>query len=345
MKNIFIIFIFFSFINGHFYNFLLENSFRKINFRGNSLNLKEITIFKQELFFQSNCIYIRTVSQNINMKDCLISMISSESGGAIYISGGYNLNINDTTFFDCFSLRDGGAIWFQNGLNPQLFRICALYCRTSSEYNFQFSYFSTIYSQVFDLISISKCNNNTIGYTTLTIQSENQNLFNSNISYNNNIRISGIYFYNPVNMLNNFCTFYNNTVRDYWCIYLQFNTVTISKSNIILNNTNYGVVFVTNSGNYILNECFFDKNKDILLFVDSGTLELINCYYLTGSFSTSGLVSNTLIHSITHIYQHSTYFTYYCSINNISSIFSKRNNQKSPIYILLFFFLNFSIKL
>ena len=47
-------------------------------------------------------------------------------------------------------------------------------------------------------------------------------------------------------MFSNYCTFYNNSVSSYSCIYLVGKSGTISKSNIILNNspTNYGLVYV-----------------------------------------------------------------------------------------------------
>ena len=53
-------------------------------------------------------------------------------------------------------------------------------------------------------------------------------------------------------MFSNYCTFYNYSVGDYICIYLNSFTDTISKSNIILNNSHTnGVIYVTCSGNNI----------------------------------------------------------------------------------------------
>ena len=103
---------------------------------------------------------------------------------------------------------------------------------------------------------------------------------------------------------------------NYWCIYLYGNSGTISKSNIILNNspTNYGVVTLW-VGNYILKECIFDQNKNNLIFINSGsTLELNNCYYLTGSYHSS------LFNTSTNYYLHSIYFSYYCSYSNVDII-------------------------
>ena len=95
-------------------------------------------------------------------------------------------------------------------------------------------------------------------------------------------------------MFSYYCTFYNITIINYWCIYLNGNSGTVSKSNIFNNSpTNYGIVTVS-SGNYILNECIFDQNKDNLIFIESGTLLYDDCY----------------ININTNYYLHSIYFTY-----------------------------------
>ena len=205
------------------------------------------------------------------MNNCLIKDISSSgNGGAIFINTSKSLIINETTFYNCLSINgNGGAIYFYNGLNINLFKICAVGCKNT---NYQFAYLQTTYNQILDLITIYNCSNLN-GYRTLIIYNGNQNISNINISYNNNIYISGIYYINPTSMFSNYCTFYNNTVSSDRCIYLQGNSGTISKSNIILNNspTNYGVVTLW-VGNYILKECIFDQNKDNLIFINSGSL-------------------------------------------------------------------------
>ena len=54
--------------------------------------------------FNSFGISIKTKNQNINMNNCLISIISSNgNGGAIYINTELSLIINDTTFYQCIS--------------------------------------------------------------------------------------------------------------------------------------------------------------------------------------------------------------------------------------------------
>ena len=101
----------------------------------------------------------------------------------------------------------------------QLFRICGLYCQGSNSYHFAYFNVNSDF-QIFDLITLNNCSN-LYGYRTLGILYGNQNISNINISYNNNIQISGIYFENPNSMFSSHCTFYNNTVKDYSCIYLH----------------------------------------------------------------------------------------------------------------------------
>ena len=107
-------------------------------------------------------------------------------------------------------------------------------------------------------------------------------------------------------MFINYCTFIKILLYLLLVFFLQGNSGTISKSNIILNNSSsLGVVY--GQGDYILKECIFDQNKNILIYFNTGTLQLINCYYLTGSYH------NSLIYTNTNYYLHSIYSTYYCS--------------------------------
>ena len=304
---------------------------------------KTLFFFNPTLILKSNCITSRAVNQNINMKNCLIKDISSNSnGGAIYIDTMLSININETTFYNCITTSGhGGAIYFINGLNINLFKICAVGCK--STFHYQFAFLKTSSNQILDLITIFNCSNLN-GYVPLIIYNGNQNISNLNVSYNNNVVVSGIEYAFPNSMFSNYCTFYNNTASTDRCIYLNGNICTISKSNIILNNspsTNYGVVYLY-SGNIILKECIFDQNKDILLYANSGsTLQLINCYYLTGSSSIYGSVANSLIITNTNYYLYSIYSTYYCSYSNpkLNPTISKTNfiTLSFTFYIIIFF--------
>ena len=143
------------------------------------------------------------------------------------------------------------------------------------------------------------------------------------------------------------------------CIDFYGRSGTIARSNIILNNSPsyYGVIFVEKSDNYNLIQCIFDQNQNTLLYVSSGTLELNNCYYLTGSSSTVGIVSNTLLSTRINFFTYDSYNTYYCSpsidtqfketpsptiSNTLYPSISESTNSKSSIYLQIFpYFLSF----
>ena len=141
-------------------------------------------------------------------------------------------------------------------------------------------------------------------------------------------------------MFSNYCTFYNNTVIRYWCIYLRGDPGTISKTNIILNNspdTSFGGVVYVHTGNCNLKECIFDQNKNILLYRASGTLQLINCYYLKGSSSRFGSITNSLISTNTKYYIYSTYYCSYSHPKLNSTISISTFPSISFIFFIIFF--------
>ena len=143
-------------------------------------------------------------------------------------------------------------------------------------------------------------------------------------------------------MFSSFCSFYNNTVKEYICVYLYSNTGTISKSNIVLNNSpSLGVIY-TYLGNYNLIECIFDQNNNILLFGNSGSLQLNNCYYLKGSSSSYGSITNSLISSNINLY---SYFFYECNLYIYSPIqticYFNDTMKKRIIQYLGFYFITY----
>ena len=298
-----------------------------MNFLKNLFNIFFINkFFNYKNFFClnlfTNCITNKAINININMINCLIFKIySSTNGGAIFINSAYNFSINETTFYECIVTTNGledGAIYITNGLNIQLYKICALYCKAT---NYQFSYLSTNKNQNLDLITLSKCFNKTLGCITIRLYYGNQKISQINSTYNYNIYVSGIQYFDPNSMDSIYCTFYNNSVSDSRCINLVGNTGNINKSNIIINNSPslyYGVVYVY-SGSYSLYECIFDKNQNILLYVRTGSLTINNCYInhynsnITTNLGTNPIFSPFLIESITKYYTHNNYKTFYCS--------------------------------
>ena len=298
-----------------------------------------------------NCIIInntfRSNNQNINIKNCLISVfLPSGSGGSIYISGSYYLNVSETTFYQCWASVDGGAIYTSGILNIFLNKICGIYCKSA---NHLYSYLGILNDQniFLNLISISQCFNNTIGYVSLCLYQGNQNITNTNSSFNKNIYISGVYYVNPINMNSNFCTFFNNTVKDNRCIQLYGNKGYISKFNIINNNSpSLGVVYV-GAGNYYLNESIFYNNQINLFYSNSGSsLTLYNCI-INQIFNTYGIINLNFINNIsTNSYKINFFTTQFIYSNilinyNNNLIINTYNNfiLTCKFIIILFFFI------
>ena len=76
-----------------------------------------------------------------------------------------------------------------------------------------------------------------------------------------------IFYANQNDQYSNDCIFYKNTISSNRCINLFGNIGIFWKFNIIFSNSpSYGVVFVTDSGNYILKKCFLIKIK-ILYYI------------------------------------------------------------------------------
>ena len=293
-----------------------NNNFFKIFCFFIFLSLKRNSFSFAFLNLNSNCITNRTINENIELENCLINQLflSNGEGGAIYIIKSCHLLVYDTTFSQCMITNNGcgGAIYFQNGLDVNLFRVCASSCRA---YHNQFAQIITNNNLFLELNSVSKCYNHTnYGMTPITLFNGNQSISNTNISNNCNFENSGISFEFPNNLISNYCTFFNNTVRDFVCISLYGNSGNINRCNIINNNSPIrGIICVYEKGFYFLTECIFDNNINVLLYIFSGNLTLNNCYYLSGSSSTHGYISNNLIITKTNFYSFENYNTFYCS--------------------------------
>ena len=229
----------------------------------------------------SFCPINRLILENDTIiNNCLISTIStSVIGGSIYINGEYNLYINDTSFFQCINYNEkGGAIFFIGGLNFKIFRTCALFCSTNKYY--QFAYIHTNNnnnSNFINYLSISKCSNNSIGFTSLLLYYGIQNLSNTNSSFNYNKEVSCIHIIEPNNFFSIYNTFYKNNAQNCICFYFIGNFGYIYNSNIISNHSPFlGNVYI-GSGSYFLNECIFKDNNNSLFYINFGSLTLNNC--------------------------------------------------------------------
>jgi len=239
------------------------------------------------------------VDKNINISNCYFSRSSSYSGhgGVVYVTASsYSLNINNSMFYNCVCSSWGGAIYFISS-NSSLRMICAHRCSCGASLRGHFAYLHASQVNQVEYLSVSNCSHTTSGFYSICLNSGDQSFFNTNSSMNNAIQYSGIYISSPSSFTGSLCTFSNNKVSEYICIYFYSSSGTISMSyaNIVHNNSpSYGIVFVTAAFPKMM-YCIFKYNQNTLFWVWSGSLEVSHSYiyHSASSFSTSTAVSTS----------------------------------------------------
>ena len=313
------------------FSFLFKNQFGK---------------FVNYYYLKSTCISTRVENENIDIKNCLIMLLSSDDhGGAILInSPGFNVIIDDTTFLYCYSKWGGGAIFIVQCFLIKLSKICAMNCKSDS---WQFGLCGCTGNQSFELISINKCSNNSDGIWTMVINDGNQIVTNINISSNFNIIASGIVYSKSLSMISKFCSFYNNSAFSRVCIAVigEDNGETsfdqIEYSNIILNNSpTYGVFSIGSNSYCILYKCIFNNNENILFYIEQGSITLNNCFinHFPSNITTNGtllplFIPNKIL-TLTKHYIHDIYSTYYCSYTSELDSIMKSSDISMKIILL-----------
>jgi len=182
---------------------------------------------------------------NVSISDSFFTRITqfSGNGGAIFVSDSTrSVSIAKSMFYYCSCSSTGGALYFEIA-NSILRMICANRCSAS---NYQFAYL--VASQMNQVVytSVSNCSHTTDGYYSIYLQSGNQRFDNSNSSMNKAYQVSGIIIWYPSSFTSSQCTFSNNKVSSYICIYFYYNSGIMSYANIINNDSpaQYGVVCV-----------------------------------------------------------------------------------------------------
>jgi len=241
---------------------------------------------------------------NIDVNYCFFSRLSvfSGYGGVIFASGGsFYMSISSSTFFRCSCSNNGGAIYFDS-VNSSLEMICAYNCSAS---NFHFALLQVTQNVEIEYLSITLCSCTASGESSVYLLAGIQRLFNSNSSKNYAKMRSGIDIKSPSSFISSHCTFSNNYVTDYYCIWLYYSSGSISFTNIVHNNSPTSGVFCVDAGvgMYQMYFCIFDLNQDILFCVYSGTLELFHSLIShSGTFSTRTSVLTSNNNSIDTLY-------------------------------------------
>jgi len=239
---------------------------------------------------------VRSYDQkSINISDCsfLRSSLYSGNGAIIYASGGtYTIYVSFSMFFNCACSFEGGSIYFSSLLSS-LRMVCANKCYSSSQYHF--AYLKASQKNQGEFISILNCSHLYGGYYSMQFNSGNQKIGSTNSSMNHALRYSGIGIISPLTFSCSFCTFTDNQVTEYTCLYLSFNSGFLSFANIVANNSpssEYGILLILGTEPKIQN-CIFKRNQNTLFCVFSGSLEISHSIisHLDGLFSISKTIS------------------------------------------------------
>jgi len=257
---------------------------------------------------------------NIDISYCFFSRHSRYEGygGVISVSGAFSISVNSSMFYNCSCSSWGGAIYASCYYQASLRMICANKCYAHYQGHFVYLYIQQI-NQV-ELISVSKCFDSASGYSPLYLESGNSRVDNTNSSMNNGNRQSGIFICSPSSFTSSYCTFSNNRVYDWSCIYLQSESgiILMSYANIVHNNSpSWGVVAVSGTGSRKLMNCIFHSNQNYLFCAYGGSLEVSHSFidHLSSSFSISTAVSTTTNNSFNSrmTYQFQFFNTHLCN--------------------------------
>jgi len=280
----------------------------------------------------SNCIFMRSFGYN-------------GDGGVIYVVGeNYTMSISDSMFFNVSSLTaNGGAIYFDSATS-KLYRICCSSCSAFSAGHFGFIQASK--TNELELLSILLCAPNNIGFSSVRMITGDQKILSTNLSLNYAERVSGIGIISPSSYVCSYCTFCDNHVTQYICIYYYPNSGSMYYSNIIQNNSpSYGVIRINGGAPKFL-YCIFDMNKDALFCVQTGSLTIAHCFiFHEGKLTTSNAVSmgqnNSLVKFQT--YELRFFMSHYCNAdfpintNQKTQIIHQNSYQKKGILLLTWF--------
>ena len=276
-------------------------------------------------------------------KSFFINLFHENSSAIYYENRIITMIIQESMFFNCTSIKNGGAIYFNCPEGQFGFKfICASQCYTSTSNWGQFSIVfvseqNLIYSHY---VSISKCSPiNGYGNAPISFRNGNQSHYSCNSSLNFVFADSGIQCVNPNPSIISFCTFSNNKGSDRICVSMHAGIQTLQFSNILNNNSpNHGVIWTNGLASNIVQNCILINNSGILFANYEGTMTVKSCWIEHNGFNKwSGIISTTLINSITNTLKITHYSSYFCNAELSWNDSFTQNFQKSYSFIQIFF--------
>jgi len=332
-----IIIMFFYFIFVH--QKMVESSFasKYINYKPNIFRIMDFSKNK-EIFTILTCknenidLGRSYAEESINISMCFFSRLNcyQDYGGVIYVNcPSQSMNVSNSMFYNCSSVNQGGAIWFSS-TNSILKMLCVHGC---SSQRYLFSMILCVNINEIDFLSVSSCSLSS-GLITMWLECGNQKMGNSNNSMNYVHEYSGVIINSPNSFASNYCTFSNNHVEHYICIYFYRNTGTMSFSNIVHNNSPVlGVVYLENGGSYKMMNCIFDMNQNCLFYTVSSNLEIYHSFINQIGITSSNNNNSLMKFGTYHI---SFYSSHYCHSDNIKQFrtYSSRIDFVNKLFIV-----------
>ena len=260
MINVYKLLIFISILKNNIYLFLFKNCFNCKNFP-NDQNLSNFTI------------------NNILIKECFFqrSNIFNGNGGILNIYNfdeKINIIIDSSTFYQCISNKDGGAIYiiYKKG-NTTLKKICSYEsCSKKNHFGIIHSDYSNNNKIILESSSIINSKNlafkNSISTISLEYSNELINFFNSSKNF--------VEFFSSLTIFNSnffqiiYSNFQSNYAIDNTCILMDYTSffpnINYIFCNFILNISPFKGLINILQGNIIFNNCYFFKNSEYLFF-------------------------------------------------------------------------------
>ena len=263
---------------------------------------------------------------------CYFAMTTQRtgSGGIIYLSGAYQVVIEETIFYNCRAQYDGGAIcfYFSGFGSMAINKVCAFNCYTPGGYSGQFC-FSSISPQTnvsIHYLSMASCAPSASTRLNSFYSSRgNYSIKNINSSSNAVQYGSGCTINDPQRLIMKFSNFYNNTASYYYCLYLLngvfprlVDYINLERNSSPRNNAEpSGLVFISGSGQVTFsNGILFNNTSTFRLFyISSGSSMIINDVKIShvGESYTGVVVPINVLATYTSTYIFNHFSTQFCS--------------------------------
>jgi len=278
-----------------------------------------------------------TVPDECSMINCLFhGFYTEESGGVLYLNDmEFHIDIYLCTFYLCVSYISGGALFFNNAANGKssinMRNTCASTCFALSVDNN--GAFANVQLKCYPIcnmsfVSILKSSpHKTVTWGTVLISKANASIMNVNSSKNQCYIGSCFWIQSCDNTLINSCTFQGNSIEYGHNFYFGSSTGSriIQNCNVIGNNgINYGVMSHQGNSQFLILNCVFTKNTEILFcnlwhsgYGGSGVLTVRSCYIshsgtIFSSWAGAPIYNEMNSFTTFPTYAHSHFNTFHC---------------------------------